>query len=369
MPRSPLFRVYLAGPISQCNEAQKRHWRDEVKRSYGKKMTFLDPVEHPVDPDASPYEFVESDLQHIQDSDGLLVNMWRESIGTTLGVAHAHRHGRVIVICDPNHLGNKMLTFFADAVEENPLKGAKALWNLLRAERGWRVVKARGRSDEPFRWEKIMEAVRAACQAAKRDDIVIPRLVLPRVIEQLRGGHRGVKKSVTTTDIDRAVADVLDELLGDAVHAEAVARVLDAWHRRKRRPRRGGTPTGPEGPLSEGRVPVSCGKSHATIWGKTVSRVEDIPSIGARRVFQSIGSVSGVTRITLGPFGRKGSRKDCRAWVRVSTTPRAIEGKLFDQGPKGTMQSFQVWVQSDARKASVAAGIERVLRTAGVWTD
>ena len=201
-------------------------------RPYGSKMTFLDPVERLVDPEASPYEFVEADLQHIMEADGLLVNMWRESIGTAMGVAHAHRHGRAIVVSDPNHLANKMLTFFADAVEETPLRGAKVLWNLLRAERSWRVVKSGARTEERFERGKIMEAVRAACREAKRDDIVIPRVVLPRVIEQLRGSDRSVKKSVTTTDIDKAIADVLNLLDSDAVHAEAVAGVSNAWRRR-----------------------------------------------------------------------------------------------------------------------------------------
>ena len=172
MPARQAFRVYLAGPISRCNDTQMRRWRDTVKRDYGSKMTFLDPVECLVNPEASPYEFVEADLQRIRiiEADGLLVNMWRESIGAAMGVAHAHRHGRAIVVSDPNHLENKMLTFFADAVEETPLQGAKALWNLLRAERSWSVVKSRGRTEERFERGKIMEAVRAACRAAKRDE-------------------------------------------------------------------------------------------------------------------------------------------------------------------------------------------------------
>ena len=107
MPGRQAFRVYLAGPISRCNDTQMRRWRETVKGEYGSKMTFLDPVERLVDPEASPYEFVEADLQHIMEADGLLVNMWRESIGAAMGVAHAHRHGRAIVVSDPNHLENK----------------------------------------------------------------------------------------------------------------------------------------------------------------------------------------------------------------------------------------------------------------------
>lgn len=371
MPARQTFRVYLAGPISRCNDAQMRRWRETVKGKYGSKMTFLDPVERLVDPEASPYEFVEADLQHIMEADGLLVNMWRESIGAAMGVAHAHRHGRAIVVSDPNHLENKLLTFFADAVEETPLRGAKVLWNLLRAERSWRVVKSGGRTEERFERGKIMEAVRAACREAKRDDIVIPRLVLPRVIEQLRGSDRSVKKSVTTTDIDKAIADVLNLLDSNAVHADAVAGVSNAWRRRGNSLARAGkqTPTERDADhLPAGQVPISCGgKAHATIWGRTVRRIEDIPSADARSVFRNIASVQGITRITLGQFGHKGSRSGCQARVGVSRTPCVIEGKLYDKGPKGTMQSFRVWVQSDEDKPKVAADIERVLRSARTW--
>ena len=186
--------------------------------------------------------------------------------------------------------------------------------------------------------------------AGKRNAMtfVIPRLVLPRVIEQLRGSDRSVKKSVTTTDIDKAIADVLNVLDSDAVHAGAVAGVSNAWRRRGNGPARARRRTSTErdaGPLSAGHVPISCGgKAHATIWGRTVRRIEDIPSADARKVFRIIASVQGITRITLGQFGHKGSRGGCQAWVGMSRTPGVIEEKLYDKGPKGTMQSFRVWV-------------------------
>ena len=48
--------------------------------------------------------------------------------------------------------------------------------------------------------------------------------------------------------------------------------------------------------------------------------------------------------------------------VAVSPTPFVNEGKLFDRGVKGTMQSFQVRVQSDDAKETVANAIEEELR-------
>ena len=357
--------------MAGCNAVQMRRWRNTVKDKYSSKMTFLDPVENLLAPETSPYEFVETDLQSIEEADGLLVNMWRESIGAAMGVAHAYQRGRLIVVSDPNHLENKMLTFFADAVVETPLQGAKALWDLLRAERTWRVLKLGERKDEPFERKKIMDAVRAACRDAKRDDIVIPRLVLPRVIKQLGGSDRRVNKSVTVTDIDNSVKDALNELEGDGFHAAAVAGVSDAWQDRGNRPAR---PAGrvqmqaDRDRLREIQVPVTTGsKSHATIWGGTIKRLEDIPSADARRVLQSIASVQHITRITLGPFSRKAQRSRCQAWVGESKSRGVIEGKLFDRGQKGTLQSFQVWVQSDEVKVAVAKEIEAVLVHDGTW--
>ena len=39
------FHVYLAGPISGCNDTQIRQWRDEVKRKYETHFDFIDPAE------------------------------------------------------------------------------------------------------------------------------------------------------------------------------------------------------------------------------------------------------------------------------------------------------------------------------------
>ena len=71
--------------------------------------------------------------------------------------------------------------------------------------------------------------------------------------------------------------------------------------------------------------------------------------------------------ITFGQFGHKGSRSGCQAWVGVSKTPCVIEGKLYDRGPKGTMQTLRVWVQSDEDKPRVAADIEQMLRSESTW--
>ena len=386
MPKRKV-QIYLAGPIHGCNDAQIRLWRDSVKRKYGNQCEFLDPSENLLNREASPAEVVEADIRAIESADGLLVNMWRESIGAALGVVHAHRRGLPVVVSDPNHLQNRILTFYADAVTETPLKGAKALLDLLRAESNWSVLTS-GQREEPFNRHTLMAAIQGTCRDARRDDVVMPRLVLPEVIERLRRSERRMRRQLTSATIDETVREVLSELEADSVHGEMAVGILDAWHRRvtDRRSQRvpyddpilrgdGGAGVaeprldlGVERRLPDTSVPVSCGgKSHATIWGTTVKRLDDIPSTDAREVLSSIASVPGITAINLGRFGHKESRNASMAMVVVSPTPFVIEGKLFDRGVKGTMQSFQVRVQSDDAKETVATDIENELRKTERW--
>jgi len=124
----------------------------------------------------------------------------------------------------------------------------------------------------------------------------------------------------------------------------------------------------PELPAAAADVPIQCSKSHATIWGKTVKHLKDIPSQDARQVLDEIAMVPGITRIILGPFGRTDSRASCLAWVGWSNTPFVIAGKLYDDGSKGTLQQFQVRVQFDSQKKAVLQGITDRLQIAHRWT-
>lgn len=108
--------------------------------------------------------------------------MWRESIGTAIGVVHASREGLPVVVADPNHLGNKTLDFYADVVTETPRGAAEVLLNLLRAEEGWSVQRPPEGSKELFERRKLADSIRAACRSTGRDGIIVSKLVLPRVI-------------------------------------------------------------------------------------------------------------------------------------------------------------------------------------------
>ncbi len=370
MPKQK-FRVYLAGPISGCNDAQMRLWRESIKEKYNKDFDFIDPVGNLLDGEANAHAVVEADIRSIESADGLLINMWRESIGAGLGAVHAHRKGRPVVVSDPNHLQNRMLAFYADVVTDNPLKGAKDLLGLLRAESNWRVISSGAPRGDAFDRRKLMTAIQDACRRAGRDDIVIPRLVLPSVMESLRKSNRRMRLEIPTTTIDRTVTTVLDRFRKDhPTYAEAAADVLKAWrsHDELRKLPNAVRETVSSPLATATSVPISCGKSHATIWGTTVKDIRDVP-LPARNVFMNISSVSGITSIKLGPFGWKGKRNACQAWIKQSPEPFVLDGQLFDRGEKGTAQSFQVRIQAEAHKPAVATAIENRLRSIGCWTD
>jgi hypothetical protein len=44
-PMKQMYTVYLAGPITGCNEDQRRTWRQRVKENWGKDFNFIDPTD------------------------------------------------------------------------------------------------------------------------------------------------------------------------------------------------------------------------------------------------------------------------------------------------------------------------------------
>ena len=90
---------------SGCNDDQMRGWREQLKKEYDRDFEFIDPTGQLLrDGQASSYAIVEADRNAIEDADGLLVNMWRESIGTAFGVIHARNVGRPVVVRRRRHL-------------------------------------------------------------------------------------------------------------------------------------------------------------------------------------------------------------------------------------------------------------------------
>lgn len=371
MAKREKFEVYLAGPITGCNDVQIHRWREDVKAKYAKDLSFIDPTQrwkgNAIGQDKTPLEIVQADLLGIERADGMLVNMWRESIGASIGMVHAHRLGKPVVVADPNDLRSQVLAFYADELEDTPLKAAKALRDLLRAAR-WRVDKAGDRESESFQRGKLVTSIGAACASAGLDNLVVPRIVLPRVVDRL--GRRKIRDQVTTGAIHKAVRSTFEELAADGSYHSMVKGILDVWPA-DRVPERGTMAAVVAEPAEARKVSVRVysPKAHGTIWGKGVPKLSDIPSETARRVFETIIRTPGITEVVLGPFGHKEARGHVCGMVAESPTPNVLEGKVFDQGEKGTVQTFQVRVQDDDEKARIKTQCENALRVAGLWAE
>ena len=370
MTKRRKFQVYLAGPISGCNDAQKHEWRDEVKRKYSAHIDFTDPTADFWGKHATPYDIVQADLRAIENADGMLVNMWRESIGSAIGMVHAHRTGRPVVVANPNRISNQMLTFYADALTDNPLKAARYASQPSQGGIGLQVVKSGDRPVEPFDRR----------QACPRDQFSLPKRRSQRhfgIARGLAGNYRTPEESkrkiqdqVPSKEINRAVSTTLAEFEGDRVHGATFEGVLRQWQLKsiEKLPDGGVELHDERGDWQTG-VEVSGTKAHSSIWGKAIRNIDDIPSADGRRALAAIARTPGITRVRLGPFGRAKRKRSTSAFVSDSKTPFVLEGGLYDVGEKGTLQTFQVRVQNNADKDLVLRHLMLNLRNAGYLSE
>lgn len=352
--RKSRSRIYLAGPIAGCNEEQKTAWRAEVVDAWKHEFEFLDPSEQPRG--ESAFEIVRGDLAAIARADAILANMWRESVGTAIGIAHARREGKIIVLADPNRIQSRVLTYYVDAVVSSHMQAMKVIRNLLRAEeRLGRVLKHSGKL-EPFQRGKLMQSIRGACRSAGRNNVLAPASIAPRVMEQL-ATRRQVKGALPSKAIRDTVWNVLQELEADPLRADEFAGIREAWEQHEQ----AASGNAPRRPVSDnavvvhrspGRVRVHSYKSHATIWGKAVKGLGDIPQ-PARGLFTQICCVDGVATVRLGRFGTGAAGKQVSAQLFASRSRGVIEGKCFHSAPKGHMQTFQVLVQRPERTDAI----------------
>ncbi|MCU0725577.1 MAG: ATP cone domain-containing protein, partial [Planctomycetes bacterium] len=294
------WKVYLAGPIGNCNETQVHEWRREVKARFGAEFDFVDPAQdHYLN--ASPFEVATRDLNLIRSCDALLVNMWTESIGTAFGVAHAARHGKPVFIVDPNQIRSPMLAFYAQSVSRTLKEAVRHLRDYIRAGDRLREVVKRGGDEEPFQRDKLLESLRRACREAGADDLLAPAQIMPEAVSRLMLLKRTPGKGkLTTRAIRDTVWETLRELEADPLRADLLSGVREAWERFEMRqqpvpPRRLDSVAVHDRPL---RVRVFCGKSHTSIWGKNVKEISHLPR-DPRRFFEEVCRVDGIQEIRI----------------------------------------------------------------------
>lgn len=228
MPKK-LLKVYLAGPITNCSERQKTVWRTRLKYALRHEFKCLDPTE------ASARKGALAVSADIEEADVVIANMWRESIGTTLGIVQAKRMGIPVILIDPSYLDSPILR---SIVDDSVVHTEEAAMNKLRNEiapsltREVQVVKRNG-TVLPFEIKKLQKSLKSVCAAAGVDDPIFHILLSRRV-------HRAIVTSSDSSPIRTdAIRDkVLQELKnishdspgeGDSMQAEHAEALLEQW--------------------------------------------------------------------------------------------------------------------------------------------
>jgi nucleoside 2-deoxyribosyltransferase len=90
--------IYLCGPIANCSDAECIDWRQEVTKRWSGKT--LDPMRRDYRgvKNAPIKEIVELDKIDICQSDIVLVNYVKPSVGTSMEVLYAFEHGKMVVV-------------------------------------------------------------------------------------------------------------------------------------------------------------------------------------------------------------------------------------------------------------------------------
>lgn len=90
--------VYLCGPINGCTDEECRDWREYVKTLWSGPT--LDPMrrDYRGKEDQSVDEIVELDKIDVMDSDVILVNYDKPSVGTSMEILYAFERGKLVVV-------------------------------------------------------------------------------------------------------------------------------------------------------------------------------------------------------------------------------------------------------------------------------
>lgn len=91
------MKIYLAGPINGCTDAEANNWRSAVKQLHG---DVLDPMarDYRGKETEAVKEIVEGDKADIDACDGMVVWFERPSVGTSMEVLYAWENSKPVAI-------------------------------------------------------------------------------------------------------------------------------------------------------------------------------------------------------------------------------------------------------------------------------
>jgi transcriptional regulator NrdR family protein len=219
------LRVYLAGPMTNCSERQKTVWRNRVNRELKADFKCLDPT----DPRARRGALAVS--ADIEEADVVIANMWRESIGTTIGIVQAKRMGIPVILIDQHCIDSPILKSLAgDCIVHNE----EAAINMLRhtiapSLLGGVQVMKRGGTQVDFDIKKLQRSLKSACLTAGCDDPIFHILLSRRVHRAIltKSGTAPIKTETIRERILQELRNISRE--DDSQQVEHANALLDAW--------------------------------------------------------------------------------------------------------------------------------------------
>ena len=350
-------------------------WRQSVKSQWAQKFNFIDPVDQIVD-QGKAQEAVEADIKAIESSDAVIANMWKESIGTAIGVFIARKKARQVVVIDKNHIRNKMLAYWANAVVSNEFEAIQYLLDWFKSQdKIVSVVKKSGRV-EKFDCEKLAESIQAASRAVGYEDILASAEILPLVLNKLVTKRTTDQGEINWSVIKGVVWEVLGELETDPQryrNFEGIRKAWDEYDRTKR-----GQPIQVIEEIEEEvqiyemprPVPFRVGskrkKSHKLLWGKMkVEGLSDLPST-AKPVFREICCVEGISDVQLKGFGRGRYDGRCMVELCADKNPKKIKGSAYDKGKEAERQDFEITVEDSSKRDLILTALFHHLNDNGM---
>jgi hypothetical protein len=153
---------------------------------------------------------IEGDVD-LERSDFVIANLWKESIGTVLGIVQAANAGKPVILVDPNYLNSHALLDIVGA--NNVVHTLDAAMQVLEREvvpmleMDVQVIKRKG-TLEPFKRKKLQNKLNACCTDLGIEGSPLPVIVSHRVQSRIRTASGASGK----IDASRIVEFVFEEL-------------------------------------------------------------------------------------------------------------------------------------------------------------
>lgn len=186
-------------------------------------------------------EFKDLDQSHV-----VVAYLWRESIGTVIGMIRASRMGKPVVVVDPHHIYEEHSTLRTmvggERVNDIPAAVQKIKNEIFpRLDKTLLVRKATREAgaakEEQFDPKKLRRAVTHACTAAAVDDDYWIHIIPREVETALRSRYSSI---VTSAEIKDEVFQCLDQLSNESegsypqLFREQARRLKEKWKQRER---------------------------------------------------------------------------------------------------------------------------------------